>query len=125
MGFRQGAYASIWEIEPISDTNIKLRISTSRKNRESGEYEQDFSGFVNAIGTAAAKKAAGLKKGDRIQLGDVEVTTKYNSDKKITYTNFRVFSFEMATKASAMPAATTEPQPEVGDGEVEDSRLPF
>ena len=66
MGFRTGAYAKIWKVEPFSDTSTKLRISISRKNKQSGEYEQDFSGFVSAIGTAAAKKAACLKEGDKI-----------------------------------------------------------
>ena len=74
---------------------MKLRISISRKNKQSGEYEQDFSGFVNAIGTAAAKKAACLKEGDTIKLGDVDVTNKYDKEKNITYTNFAVFSFDL------------------------------
>ena len=76
MGFRTGAYAKVWEVTPMSDTSTKVRMSISRKNKQSGEYEQDFSGFVLAIGTAAAKKAAGLKEGNRIKLGDVDVTTK-------------------------------------------------
>ena len=68
MGFRTGAYAKVWEVTPMSDTSTKVRMSISRKNKQSGEYEQDFSGFVLAIGTAAAKKAAGLKEGDIITL---------------------------------------------------------
>ena len=84
MGFRTGAFAKVWEVTPMSDTSTKVRMSISRKNKQSGEYEQDFSGFVLAIGTAAAKKAAGLKEGNRIKLGDVDVTTKYDKEKKIT-----------------------------------------
>ena len=42
MGFRTGAYAKVWKVEPYSDTSVKLRISISRKNKQSGEYEQDF-----------------------------------------------------------------------------------
>ena len=61
MGFRTGAYAKVWEVTPMSDTSTKVRMSISRKNKQSGEYEQDFSGFVLAIGTAAANKAASLK----------------------------------------------------------------
>lgn len=85
MGFRTGAYAKVWEVTPMSDTSTKVRMSISRKNKQSGEYEQDFSGFVLAIGTAAAKKAASLKEGNRIKLGDVDVTTKYDKEKKVTY----------------------------------------
>lgn len=85
MGFRTGAFAKVWKVEPFSETNVKLRISISRKNKQTGEYEQDFSGFANAIGTAAAKKAACLKEGDRIKLGDIDVTTKYDKAKDVTY----------------------------------------
>ena len=95
MGFRTGAYAKVWEVKPFSDTSVKLRLSVSRKNKQTGEYEQDFSGYVNAVGTAAAKKAACLKEGDRIKIGDVDVTTKYDAEKKVTYTNFKMFSFEL------------------------------
>lgn len=125
MGFRTGAYAKIWKVEPFSDTSTKLRISISRKNKQSGEYEQDFSGFVSAIGTAAAKKAACLKEGDKIKLGDVDVTTTYNKEKNITYTNYKVFSFDLEENSESAPKVATEPQPSVDSGEVDDARLPF
>lgn len=125
MGFRTGAFAKVWEVKPISDTNVKLRLSVSRKNKQTGEYEQDFSGFVNAVGTAAAKKASGLKEGDRIKIGDVDVTTKYDAEKKTTYTNFKMFSFDLDGGAPTAKPANTEPQPSVDSGEVDDARLPF
>ncbi len=124
MGFRTGAFAKVWEVSPMSDTSTKVRMSVSRKNKQSGKYEQDFSGFVLAIGTAAAKKAACLKEGDRIKLGDVDVTTKYDKEKKITYTNFKMFSFEV-DGGNTHVDSSTEPQPIVDDGEIDDSRLPF
>lgn len=123
MGFRTGAYAKVWEVTPMSDTSTKVRMSISRKNKQSGEYEQDFSGFVLAIGTAAAKKAAGLKEGNRIKLGDVDVTTKYDKEKKVTYTNFKMFSFEL--DGEEPHDSSTEPQPTVDEGEIDDNRLPF
>jgi len=46
MGFRQGAYATVWEVESITDTMTKARISVSRKNKDTDQYEQDFGGFV-------------------------------------------------------------------------------
>ena len=129
MGFRTGAFAKVWEVTPMSDTSTKLRMSISRKNKKTDEYEQDFSGFVLAIGTAAASKAARLKEGDRIKLGDVDVSTKYDKDKKITYTNFKMFSFDSdgENPAPARSASPNEPKPGVDDGEVDDSesRLPF
>ena len=51
MGFRNGAWATCWAVEPKSDTMTTVRLSTSRKERESGEYAQDFSGFVAFVGT--------------------------------------------------------------------------
>lgn len=123
MGFRTGAYAKVWEVAPMSDTSTKVRMSVSRKNKQTNEYEQDFSGFVLAIGSAAARKAAALKEGDRIKLGDVDVSTKYDKEKKITYTNFKMFSFDTEDGESA--PTPSEPQPTVDEGELDDNRLPF
>ncbi len=128
MGFRNGAYAKVWTVEPVSDRNTKLRISVSRKNKQTDKYEQEFSGFVAAIGTAAAKKAACLKPGARIKLGDTDVTTNYNKEKNIEYVNYKIFSFDVeddGAERSHESEHTSEPQPAVGDGEVDDSRLPF
>lgn len=128
MGFRKDNYAKVWSVETVSDTNTKIRISTSKKNKQTGEYEQDFSGFVSCVGSAAASRAAALKEGDRIKLGDVDVTTKYVKENNATYTNFTVFSFDVEegnSAANQKPAQTTEPQPSVDSGEVEDDRLPF
>ena len=88
MGFRTGAYAKVWEVTPMSDTSTKVRMSISRKNKQSGEYEQDFSGFVLAIGT-----------------------------------NFKMFSFELDGEEPR--DSSTEPQPTVDEGEIDDNRLPF
>lgn len=124
MGFRTGAFAKVWTVESISETSTKLRISISRKNRRTQEYEQDFSGFVNCIGTAAASKACSLKEGSRIKLGDVDVTTNYNKEKGTSYTNFKIFSFEIEDEAQAK-SDDPKPKKEVDDGEHGDSRLPF
>lgn len=131
MGFRTGSYCTIWSVEPVSDTRTKARISISRKNRQTGEYDTDFSGFVDFIGTAAAKKAATLKEKDRIRLGDVDVTNKYVVEKNITYTNHKVFSFETQSEIDAASGAgapntyTPTPRTPVDDGDIDDSRLPF
>jgi hypothetical protein len=125
MGFRTGAYAKVWEVTPMSGTSTKIRMSISRKNKQTGEYEDEFSGFVLCIGTAAANKALGLQKGSRIKLGDCDVTTKYEPQKKITYTNFKLFSFDDADSSDSQVSNYTEPQPTVDDGEIDDSRLPF
>ena len=124
MGFRKDSFATVWGVEVISDTHTKIQISISRRNKTTEKYEKEFSGFISCIGTATAKKAACLKEGDRIKLGDVDVTTYYNKDKNITYTNFKMFSFEVEKTANSA-TNNTEPQPTVDDGEVSDERLPF
>lgn len=124
MGFRKDAWATCWGVEVKSDTLTQVRISTSRKDKQTEEYVQDFSGFVAFVGTTAAKKAASLKEKDRIKLGDVEVTTKYDSDKKVTYTNFKCYNFTTQDEGETTSSAPAEPQPTVDEG-VDDDRLPF
>ena len=124
MGFRQGAYATVWEVESVTDTMTKARISVSRKNKDTERYEQDFGGFVIFSGTAAAAKAKKLKMMDRIKLGDVDVTNRYVKDKGREYTDFKVFSFDIMDRRDSAP----ESVPDVVDaGEVlaDDNELPF
>lgn len=129
MGFRTGAWCKIWEVQPVSNTLTKLRISISRKKRGTDEYVQDFGGYVAYMGTAAADKASRLSVGDTIKLGDVDVSNTYNKEKKATYTDFKVFSFEVGDGSGDN---TDRKAPgEVGGGETEapedDSKgkLPF
>lgn len=124
MGFRTGSYAKVWSIDPKTDTNTLVRLSISRKDKQTEEYVQDFSGFVSFVGTVAAKKAACLNEGDRIKLVDVDVTNNYNKEKNITYTNFKCFSFETMND-NVTQNNPTEPQDVVDDGELDDSKLPF
>ena len=129
MGFRTGSYATIWGVvESISDTKTKARISISRRNKMTGEYNNDFSGFVEFIGTSAANKALTLKERDRIKLGNIDVSNKYDKEKNITYVNYKVFSFDIQNVTSGnteSPVNTEDFQSLVGDGEFDDSGLPF
>ena len=94
MGFRQDArFVNVWEVENKGNYHI-VSLSTSKKNKDTNEYETDFSNkFVRFIGTAHTL-AADLKKGDTIKLGSCEVTNKYDKEKNTTYTNYLVYSFE-------------------------------
>lgn len=117
MGFRSGAYATVWEITPNSQTRTDGRISISRKNKETDEIVQDFGGFVYFVGTASASKAAGLKAKDRIKLGDVDVSNRYDKETGKTYTSFKIFSFDVVDNLNQSPPTTpteptnNEPQP--------------
>lgn len=92
MGFANRKYARVWEIQPHEKYN-EIRISTSKKNKEDNTYEQDFNGWVRCLGNAF-EKSKQLKSNDTIQLSDVETTTKYDEEKKRSYTNFIVWDFE-------------------------------
>ena len=98
MGFRTGAWAKVWSVEPFNDKITKARISVGKKNQQTGQYDTEFSGFVSFIGTSAATKAAKLnpgQSGESIQLGDVDVTTVYDPETKRTkYINYNIYSFK-------------------------------
>lgn len=129
MGFRSGAYATVWEVKPRSDTMTTLRISITKKNKQTGEYEQEFGGYVAAVGTSAANAALKLKERDRIKLGDVDVTQKYMKDQQKEYVNYYLYSFEMADGTSSVTSAPASSKP-VDHGDMEppeedDFDLPF
>lgn len=77
------------------------------------------------IGQANAKSQR-LREGDRIRLGDVDVTTTYNREQGREYVNYKCFDFEMADGApnSSAPVARVESNPVEGDNEPDDE-LPF
>lgn len=108
-GFHTGTWAKIWSIEP-GERSTKVRISTSKKNKQTDKYEQDFSGFVMLAGTAH-KEAANLKVGDTFKIGDCDVTNRYDKERKKEYINFTIYSFagdgEQSQKAASAPAAAS------------------
>ena len=101
MGFKSGSYATVWEVKGMSPTMTKVRLSLDRKNKMTDQYEQEFGDFVIFVGTAAASKALKLKPKDRIKLGDVDVSNKYNKERGVTFYDFKVFDFEYADGANS------------------------
>lgn len=110
-------------MEKKNDNATKVRLSTSRKNKMTDQYETDFSGFVDFVGKDAAPRAMQLKEKDRIQLGEVAVTNRYDKEKGVTYTNFNCFSFDTGESGSRMEPSAYEG----GSGEPEprNKRLPY
>ena len=100
MGFRKGAYAQVWSVEPGKGNFTKVRLSISRKKKDSDEFEQEFSGFCTFFSSAHAK-ADKLKERSRIQLGDVDVTNNYDKETKKEYTTYKVFDFELQEQKAA------------------------
>ena len=129
MGFRTGAYAKIWEVKRGTGNYTDVRLSISKKNKQTEQYEQDFSGYVRLIGTAH-QKAASLNEGDRIKIGDCEATNSYDKEKKVTYTNFAIFSYEDANGDNSSNANQNNKSKPNTDfmsipDSIEDAELPF
>ena len=125
MGFRQDArFVKVWEVENKGNYHI-VSLSTSKKNKDTNEYETDFSNkFVRFIGTAHTL-AADLKKGDTIKLGSCEVTNKYDKEKNTTYTNYLVYSFEKEGGSSNNQSTPKTDNSFMDIPDDADSELPF
>ncbi|MDD4280407.1 MAG: hypothetical protein PHX74_11820 [Candidatus Sumerlaeales bacterium] len=122
MGLKVGCFATIWQVEP-KGKYTKVRFSTSKKNKDTNAYETDFSGFANFVGQANVE-AAKLKERDRVKVEEFEVTTKYDAEKKVTYTNYSVFKISNPNAESAQPATQASKAPDTAvEGDADE--LPF
>lgn len=124
MGFRTNTHARIWSVEPGRGKFTKVNLSVSRKNKETGQYETDFSDYCMFIGEAHAK-AALLKRGDRIKLGDVDVSNRYDKATEKKYVDYKVFSFDLADAAGDAPAQRATNDTVANDVESDEGDLPF
>lgn len=118
--FGTGNYATIWNVENKGNYSV-VELSTSRKNKETGEYETDFSSkFVRFIGTAHSGAGA-LTRKSRIKLGNCGVSARYDKEKNKEYVNYCVFSFEGADENDNAHQAKTS----AAEVEEEMEELPF
>lgn len=90
MGFRVDSYAKVWEIENKGNYS-EAKISISKKNKQTNQYETEFQSKVRLVGQAHTCK---VKANDRIKIKSCDVTNKYDKEKKITYTNYVIFEIE-------------------------------
>lgn len=85
---------TVWSVEPGKFKNsMRVRLSSSRKNKKTGAFETDFSGFCTFFGQAG-EAAEKLEPKDRIRLTSCDVTNTYDKEKRTTYVNYNVFGFE-------------------------------
>ena len=110
MGLKVGCIATVWQVEP-KGKYTRVRFSTSKKNKDTNAYETDFSGFANFVGQANAE-ATKLKEKDRIKVEEFEVTTKYDAEKKVTYTNYSVFKISDPNAGATLPAQQASKAPD-------------
>lgn len=146
MGFREGAFATVWEVTDQGSSFSKVRLSTSRKDKKTDEYVTDFNGFVSLIGNANSKvdminDAIGDDGRCRIKLGACDVSNKYDKDAGREYVNYALFDFEFPEerpaeheedpKSAKKAAAKTTKKPAkakasaTADGDEDDEDLPF
>lgn len=113
MGFRSGAYAKVWEIKPSENgKTTTVRLSVSRKNKDTDEYVQEFSGLCFFIGKANIKAREQLSVKDRIQLTECDVTTDFNKTTKENKVYFKVWDFESPTAGQSTPPPAPQTEPE-------------
>ena len=104
--FSAGSYAKIWEIKEGKGNYTDIRISTSKKDKETGDYKQDFGGYVRMVGQAH-KAMDNLKESDSFKIIRCGVENHYNKEKKTTYNNFVIF--EVETDEKEAPADDDNP----------------
>ena len=92
MGLKTGCVVTVWSVEDKGKYS-EVRVSTSRKNKTTQNWETDFGAYARFIG-AAHEAAKALKPKDRIKITEFEVTNRYDKERKITYTSYAVFGFE-------------------------------
>ena len=138
MGWRDGAYATVWPwtdkegrehvVNSVSDKLSTAKISIRSRVKGTDEYETQFNNFVRFVGTSAAQKARMLKARDRIKLLRVEYIESMKDGKK--YDNWMVYDFEIQDQNTSGSGSSyqrrSSPPPTVDDGEFDpEDRLPF
>ena len=116
-------YCKIWKIEDKGKF-AQVQLSTSRKDKESGEYINSSWSFVRFVGTAY-KKISKLSDGDRIKVISAGVSREEYKDKDGERAwpknpNFVVFDWESADSKSK--DSTPDAPPAVEESE---EQLPF
>lgn len=106
MGFRDGAYCKLWKLD-TSGKYPQGQISISRKDKDTGEYVDDFSGFVSFIGEAATAVKK-IPASGRFKIKGCDVSRVWNKEKQREYINFRVYDLEDATNTA--PATNNQQQ---------------
>ena len=107
--FSNGSYATVWGVNTDDNGRVKVDMSTSRKNRETGQYETDFSSrFVHFVSDAKGI-TSDLQRGDRIRIDECGVSNGYNKETQKGYTNFFVFKAEKVESRTSRPDSEAMP----------------
>ena len=100
--FSNGSYAKLWEVKPEEGKNYtEARISTSVKDKQTGNYRQDFGAYVRMVGDAHTK-VSNMNEGDRFKIIKCGVSNNFDKDKQRTYVNYVIFDIEPANSSEAV-----------------------
>lgn len=116
MGLRiSDTYAKIWNIDRKEKYSV-VELSVSKKNRTTDQYETDFSSkFVRFVGNAH-QQLINMQGNERIKIKSGDVSNHYDKEKRVTYTNYVVFDFELADGSQAKPQTDSDGFMTVPDG---------
>lgn len=116
MGLRiSDTYAKIWNIDRKEKYSV-VELSVSKKNRTTDQYETDFSSkFVRFVGNAH-QQLINMQGNERIKIKSGDVSNHYDKEKRVTYTNYVVFDFELADGSQAKPQTDPDGFMTVPDG---------
>ena len=102
MAFKNNAIVTLWnnkttgKIAEFYDKYADLQVSSRKLNRQTNEYETDFSGRVRCLGKAfETLKTLSLEEKMRLKLTDVEVTNKWDKAKNTMFVNYIVWDLEV------------------------------
>ena len=124
--FANNNYAKVWKIYPPKKKEQKftlVQMSTSQKDKKSGEYNTDFSGYVRLIGTAF-EKSKELEAKDSIKIVKCGVTTSYDKKEDKSYETFLIFDFDFANEKKEKEAEKGVDEFMSMD-DIENVKLPF
>ena len=105
--FSAESFAYIWEVKSRAERYTDVRISTSKKDKETGEYHQDFGAFVRLVGKAH-EKAVKLGERDHFQILKCGVENRYDKEKKATFTNYLIFDIAVDDQVPEVPDVDDE-----------------
>ena len=100
MAFRVNAFAKVWKVNMQEGRNPSAQITITRKNKNTGEYITEFSGFVDCM-FDAKYKIADVAEGARIKILSCDVANTYNKETKVTKWYPKLMDFEVVDSTSA------------------------
>lgn len=95
MGFSVGNYAKIKEVKEVKENYTVVKLSFSKKNKATNEYETNFIGVARFVGNAHLQKPMVDQK---IKITSCDVTNCYTKDGQMVFPErpqYVVFGYEL------------------------------